>query len=645
MAVESYRESDHSVEIVIATDGAVAEQIDPETGDRFEEVLDFRALNTERLRSGAAGAFVDHSSGSVRAQIGSILPDTVHVQGGELRARIALSRDPENAGIVNDVVAGIRRAWSPGYRVSSFEPAGGMRRRAAEWLPFEVSLVGVNADFRAQTRSYTMHHQNSPATPAAGATAVDPNAPPAAAAPAAVPPAATMTRDMQILDVCSRAGLSAKRTKQYVDGELSAADVFERVLNQRVTRQSREPSIDPPEVRFGEDQRDVFTRAATHSVCERMGMPAPKSLPKGWDAGAYRGMALPDVARKCLELAGLPTFGGDGVVMQRALLMARSGITQTTSDFGAILTDSVNATLQARYREAPTTWRRWCGMREVADFRQTPIIRAAVLPGPPRLGEGGEIEHLDVPDGERVNLQAQTRAAIYGVSRQTLVNDRLGVFQTFSTDVAMGTARAVEIDAFAALQENAGAGPSVELPVGTTEATLFHADRNNIADPASPLTSNALNVDAAGLAAQTGVNGELLDLMPQVLLVSIANAGKARAIVASEYVQGTGTLMENPARGVLPMDGVIGTARITSSTARYLFADPTTAPTITVVYIPPGNAGMTPGAMTLAAGGSGPQPVLELLPPGDQDGIRWRLLFDVAIGVSDFRGAYYNAGA
>ncbi len=155
----------------------------------------------------------------------------------------------------------------------------------------------------------------------------------------------------------------------------------------------------------------------------------------------------------------------------------------------------------------------------------------------------------------------------------------------------MATARAVEIDAYAALQENSGAGPSVSLPDGSTAQALFHADRNNIADPGSALTADALTADAAKLAAQTGVNGELLDMMPTVLLCSIANAGKARAVVAAEYIEGTGTLAENPARGVLPADGVIGTARIEGS-RRYLFADPMSAPTITVVYISPGNASM-----------------------------------------------------
>lgn len=636
--VDSYRAEDHSVEIVIATDGHAAEQIDPETGEVFTEVLDFRGLDTSTLRSGAAGVFIDHAAGSTRAQIGTVLPDTVRVERGELLARVALSRDPAAAGIVGDVIAGIRRTWSPGYR-ARFDPPTGERRRAVEWTPHEVSLVGVAADTNAQTRSFTMHTQPKPAAPA-----VDPNAPPAPAAPAAAAPAApTLTREAQILDVCSRAGLSAKRTKQYIDGEMSAAEVFERVLSQRVNRQHREPGIEPPEIRMGEDQRDVFTRSATHAICERMGMAAPKSLAKGWDPGQCRGMALPDVARKCLELSGMPTFGGDHVVMQRALMLRSGVITQGTSDFGVILTDSINASLQMRYREAPVTWRRWCGMREVSDFRDTPIIRASVLPAPRRLLEHGEIEHLDVPDGERVNLRAETRAATFGVTRQTLVNDKLGAFGMFSADVAMATARGVEIDAFAALQDNNGLGPSVALPVGTAEQTLFHADRGNTR-AASKLTAGALNADAAALAGQTGVGGELLDLMPAVLLVPIAAAGQARAIVASEYIEGTGTLAENPARGVLPPDGVIGTARITSATARYMFADPMSSPTITVVYIQPANASMTPGAMTLSGTGAGPVPVLEVLPPGDYDGIRWRLLFDVAIGVTDYRGAYYNAG-
>ena len=641
--VQTFDAETNSLEVVMATGESVVQQVDPETGEVYDEVLDVAGADLTRLRNGA-GVFVAHASRDPRAQIGVVLGDTVRVDGNQIVGRVELTRDPEQAGIVDDVRRGIRRLWSLGYVVRESTTRADGVRVVTRFEPYELSLVGVPADPATTSRSMSMsgtnqqqqQQQQQQPNVQQGAPVVTVHRP---VVQQQQPPNLT-TREASITQICASAGLSAAKAQQFIDSDLTTEQVFTRVLDARVRRQEREPHVEPVNVEFGTDQADTFTRRARESLVERMGVPVAKGA-KPWDAGQYRGMPLTELARRYLAVHGQPTHGTDAMVLHRAMT-TRSGNLQTTSDFPSILNDAANISMQAAYALAPQDYRRFCGTREVPDFRMASIVRIGGLPGPKAMAEHSEFEFLGVPDGERVEVATSPRGGVYGLTRQSLIDDRINAFGDFTRQIADAAARALNAAAYEVLQGDDGTGPMVSIPAGSAAAALFSAARHNLTTSAG-LSAPALNVDAATLSRQTDVSGRKLDLRPVLLLVETEFAGQARAIIAAEYVANTaGTSLEpNPGRGVVPE--VLGTSHLEGS-RRYLFADPNAAPVLTVAYLDPARtAGLMAGAVTGGAGG-GPAPVISTLPESDFDGLRWKVIFDWAIQAQDSRGAVYNAG-
>lgn len=110
------------------------------------EVLDHspRSVRLGRLQNGGA-LLMDHN---VRDQIGVV--ESVTIEGGRGRAKVRFSRSARANEIFQDVVDGIRRLVSVGYRVHRTETtkrADGVELvRVTDWEPFEISLVSVPAD-------------------------------------------------------------------------------------------------------------------------------------------------------------------------------------------------------------------------------------------------------------------------------------------------------------------------------------------------------------------------------------------------------------------------------------------------------------------------------------------------------------------
>ena len=639
---ETLDKANRSIEVVLATDTPV-ERIDPETGEPFEEVLDMRGVDLSRLRAGGAPLLTVHRALEQDNQIGVVLGDTVRVEGNQVIARVRFSRRPAvDEHIWPDIEDGIARQYSAGYKVHEWEVVG-RRRIARRWTIHEASLVPLGADANALARGATMGQTQQTQTGAAAAAA----APPAAAA---APPAngagdgnETATREAGIVDVVTRAGLPAATAQKWIKDGLTVEQAHSKALDQVIQRQRRQGPVETPQIEWGADQGDTFGRAGADSLIERLGGLGKDA--RKLEPGAYRGLTLPELARQSLALRSLPTMGRDADVIQRALAYRDGGNLQTTSDFGVLLTSSVTAVLQARYMEAPRTWDRWCGTREVMDFREVEILRWGALDVPRTLSEHAEIQSLPVADAEKATVQAATDAGIYGLTRRVLVNDRVGALRDFALQIALAAARGLEIACYALLAENDGAGPSVVIGTGAA-ANLFHADRGNLGTGAV-LSSSSLNADLALLAAQKGVNDELLDLMPKVIVCNTTTAGQARALIRSEYVPtGDGNTME-PNRTMGSVEEVLGTARIVSP-RRYVFADPMVAPCVVVAYLPPGAGDVPqnaiPAAMT-GGGGMGPSPMIDLLPPGRFDGVEFRVRFDTGVAATDYRGGVFNAGA
>lgn len=157
VAPSSVNEAARTVDVVFST-GAAVERMDWWTGQRYIEKLSMnpKAVRLDRLNSGAP-LLDSHGGYSVRDQLGSVVAGSAAIVQKEGRARVRFSRRPEIAGVWQDVIDGHVRNVSVGYRVYKFEEEKGADdklpiRTAIDWEPYEISMVPMPADAKAQTR-------------------------------------------------------------------------------------------------------------------------------------------------------------------------------------------------------------------------------------------------------------------------------------------------------------------------------------------------------------------------------------------------------------------------------------------------------------------------------------------------------------
>lgn len=153
----SYNEADHTIEVVWTT-GAAVRRRDWRNDEYYFEVLEVseRAIRLDRLNAGAP-FLAAHDDTSLKSVIGSVVPGTARIEGGNGYARVALSRAPGDADVVSKIRDGVIRNISVGYLVHAVRVE---RRDSADdiwhvidWEPFEISAVPIPADTGAQIRS------------------------------------------------------------------------------------------------------------------------------------------------------------------------------------------------------------------------------------------------------------------------------------------------------------------------------------------------------------------------------------------------------------------------------------------------------------------------------------------------------------
>lgn len=141
------------------TTGAAVERFDWSKGERFLERLSLKAEHIRLDRLNAGAPLLDaHSAWSITDQIGVVESGSVKLTAKDARARVRFSRREAVDAIWGDVVDGIYRSVSVGYRVYRFEETKARdnklpTRLAVDWEPYEISMVPMPADIGAQFRS------------------------------------------------------------------------------------------------------------------------------------------------------------------------------------------------------------------------------------------------------------------------------------------------------------------------------------------------------------------------------------------------------------------------------------------------------------------------------------------------------------
>jgi HK97 family phage prohead protease len=664
---KTLNEDSRSIEVVWTTGARVLRGF---FENFWEELsLDPKHVRMDRLNNGAPLLDSHDGFSGVSAVLGVV--ESARLADGKGTAIVRFAKDDPAADAAwNKVRQGILQNVSVGYRIYKAVKTDEVTDkvpvvRVEDWEPYELSMVPMGADDGAGVRSLPQStnpciFQTSatrgattmadpivvPASPAASVeettrAAVDQRraekeaqaVTAARAAEAAV--ADERARATKIRALCRRAGQPESLADRLIEQNASEAEVSSALLNELTRSSDESTSPSHLDILMGEDKRDKFVRGGVASIMQRAGLAPMIATAKKSDAmgahladvsadpGEFRGMKLADLARASLELRGVSTRGLHGEqLVKRALQFRGDAGMNTTSDFAILLETAVNKSFLGAYAVTPTTWRRWCAVKSVQDFRTSTFYRPGSFGVLDSVSEAGEVKHKNIPDGAKATLTPSTKGNIIGITRRAIVNDDLGVFRDLAAMLGQSAALTVESDAFALVTVNSGLGPTQ-----SDSQPLFHSNRANIG------ATGAMSVttwDSASsiMAVQKDISGNMiLGLTPAVWLGPAALRATAQTLNknTSDPTANKSSGVANPVQGLV--QDVVATGRLTG-TRHYFIADPSQAPVFAVGFIDGQEA-----------------PRIDSEQSFEYDGVQWRIILDYGVAVLDYRGAVTAAGA
>jgi HK97 family phage prohead protease len=635
--------------------------------DRFWEELslDPKHVRMERLNAGAP-LLSDHTA-STRTTIGVVESATLQKKRGVATVRfLRAGVDPEADRVFEKVADGVLKGVSVGYRIHKLEKTEESAdkipvMRAVDWEPMEISITPVGADEGAGVRSaapetypcevITRGAEDAPQeeqnmadmTKTAGARAeasqVDLDAVRAEAAKA------ERERVAQIGTIVRKAGLDSALTDQLVRDGKPLDEVRAVVLDKLAERNAAHGPDQTPSgaVEVVVEERDKRLRGMEAWLFERAGGEAQTTIELAQraakenpakarlverlggvvgDGGEFRGMSLVEMARHCLERAGVRTRGMDRMSLVGLALTHRSSF-QSTSDFAVLFESVLHKLLLGAYIVAPDTWRMFCKRDSVPDFRPSNRFRQGSFGVLDAVDEHGEFKNKSIPDGLKFPITTETKGNIIALSRQAIINDDMSSFADLAVRFGRAAGLSIEVAVYALLLANGGLGPTM-----TDTNPFFHTSRSNINATGSAISVQGLQADRVTLASQKDISSnDYLDLRPHCLVLPIGLGGEARVLNETQFEPVDNKFMKpNITRGIFT--SIVDTPRL-SGTRRYIFADPNVVPAFVVAFLE----------------GQGEAPVLESMAGWRVDGTEWKIRMDFKAQAFDPKGAVTNAGA
>lgn len=644
----------------------------------FDEELsmDPKHIRMERLKSGKAPVLDSHDQWQGTEGVRGVVVNA-RIESGQGFSKLRFAKaehDPAAERMFGKIADGIITGVSVGYRVHKMilVEAGDRTAgvvpvyRAVDWEPYELSPCGVGAELAAGFRSgpsptdtnrceFVSRSEESEMSTSPAATPVVPAVVPAVPAPATTPAATTPAPT----DLASARAEGARTERDRIEGiraavrkaklpEAFAAELLGRaesvsldaargLILDKLAGEDEQTRTDPviPSVTVGDTDDDKFRRVALAYIVQRTGLSqmfrdaakidreagvTSKRFELDLDAGPLRGMNLRELARHSLERRGAKIPVGIEAMVGTAL-SKRFGA-NSTSDFPVLMEDALNKIVLAAYATQADKWRAFCKVGATGDFKPSPRYRVGSLSRLDPVGQGGEFKHKDVPDGAKSTVQVATFGNIVALTRQAIINDDLGVFDSLGVQLGRAAKLTIELDVFETLLLNSGMGPAMDDGI-----TLFHADHNNVGTGGA-LSVASVDADRVAMLGQEDISGnEMLEIEPAILLVPAGLGGLARVINGSQFDPTANAAQGRPNMVVGLYKQVIDTRRL-SGTRRYSFADPSRAPVFEVSFL-----------------NGVEEPFLDQQEEFTVDGTKWKVRLDYGVDVTDFRGAVTNAGA
>ena len=472
-APETINVEERTVELVWST-GAQVKRASWSRGDYIEELsMAPDAVRMERLNKGAP--LLDaHDSFSLRSQIGVV--QRAWLNGNEGRALVKFSRRDDVESIFQDVIDGIYRNVSVGYKVHKTErdETGAVPvERAVDWEPYELSLVPIPADAGAQVRSeeppatQTSEQERSMNLPENGVQAPEPTQENNNRADLSVAVSVVNADEVRaeerrraagILDAARKLQVSEDLAHKLIADGVALDDARMQLIDAQATEQRKTPAHSRVEVT--QDHTEKRAAAKLDYLKVRANLATLDDAPA---AREYRGTTLLDMARESLDMAGVNARGMDkSEIAVRAM--------HSTTDFPLLMASIQRVTLKAAYGEEQQTWRPLAEQRNLPDFREMKEIEVGGQMLPEEIKEGGEYKAGTIQE-----QQGSWFLSEYGkklvIGRRLIINDNLGYITRAVQTLARGVAVFEANQMWGLITGNA--------KCMSDGVALFHASHNN----------------------------------------------------------------------------------------------------------------------------------------------------------------------
>jgi hypothetical protein len=641
----SYSEAEGTIDVLWTT-GAQGRRVETDAlGNEFhyDEELSLHPSHVDmgRFDRGVVQVIdAHHVKRGVSAVIG--IATRGWIEGGAGYARLKLSVDPDHAGIVANIRAGVLRAISFGYWVSEYlyiapedRTDGGLLPllRAVRWEVYELSFVpvGFDRDAMSLTRSALpdsianlitrsadagRHHQEQSMPQPSGDNTADNTPTPSTADPIA----AERTRSAEITVLCRDAGVADQAEAMIREGlTIEAAGL--RILRARAADdRSSGGHINVTTVR---DEFETKLRGIEEALTTRID-PRAKLTDLGRQ---YRGMSLVELGTDLLESCGVKTRGmaRSERVGHIARMRGAPGYMHTT-DFGSVLGGLGARRLAASYNSTRATYKLWARRAPNApDLRDIQIVELSSGPELSDVNQAGEYRYGAYTDSGK-SYRISKGGKIVALTEEMLINDDLRAFDRIISDFGAAAGRRENRMVYACLT-----GASVM----SDNKLLFAAEHNNIKTGAgSALTLDALRAARTAMRKQTGSaaaneTGLPLNISPRFLLVSSDLETEGGILTSANYQPTTrqdANEFANGQRNALEL--IVEPLLDAAPTAWYMAADSSEIDTIEYCYLD-GQEG----------------PVIEQKAGWETDGFEFKCKHRFAAAAVNWRGLVKSTGA
>lgn len=571
LAPESFDDSDGSVGLIAYT-GATVDRFDPWTGEPYTMALDMtaEACDMSALQSGTAPFLDSHNEDGTDEVLGILMPDTAAISDGKLKVRAKLSVDPQHAGKVANLKAGILRALSVGADILKTEETkatkGQLRHVQVKlWRPYHVALVVRGADTNAQTFSPQERPVDAP--PAQQENQMNETELAELKAEAAAEGAKNERARLNAIDFAAGAVKAPAELVAKLKAEgVSVNDARGQLLD--FAAKAQEATSTRPQISMLRDAGDTQIEEIKAALLAKAN-PGKAVFAKDPMANRYRGKRLVDLARAILDTRGVDHSAFSDEKVARKVLF-----THSTSDFPDVLGDAIGKGMLNAYAGLERQYEEFTSQASFSGLYDRQAVLLSGIGAMTEVAQGADYPMVSLSDSKETYSPVKYGAQV-GLTLEALLKDNMDAFGRIPAAMAQA-ARNKENAIIAALfAAGSGYGPTL----AADSVALFDSAHANLVDTGSGGVPTLARIDALNvlLASQTDAQANKLAIKGKFIVVPSALKYQTEALLFGSYTPTGSTTAITPSMSALK---VIGFDFLANSAYWYMFADPAMAPVI-----------------------------------------------------------------